>query len=235
MKLFSQACSRGFTLIEIMVAMFIFGLVVAGVYASWLAIMRGAQTGRKAAAEVQRTRITMATIEEALSSARSFAADIDQYGFEAENGNKAYMTFVAKLAASFPRSGRFDPFDVRRVSFSLEESREFGKELVLRQTPLLMEMDIDEEQHPIILARDVKAFEMEFWDKPSGKWLDEWTQTNALPPMVKVTLKFGDETMNSRIRDELTRVVAIPGITVPRTWQAPQTLPPRGNPPQPIP
>ena len=219
--------SRGFTLIEIMVAMFIFGMVVAGVYASWLAIMRGADTGRRAAAEVQRSRIAMATIEEALSSARSFASDIDYYGFEAENGSKAYMTFVAKLAASFPRSGRFDPFDVRRVSFSIEPSQDHGNELVLRQTPLLMEMDIDEEQHPIVLARNVKAFELEFWEKGAGEWLDEWSQTNALPAMVKVTLTFGDETMRSRIRDEVTRVVAIPSITVPRNWQVPGPPGPR--------
>ena len=61
-----------------------------------------------------------------------------------------------------------------------------------------MDMDIDEKEHPLVLEKDVKAFEMEFWDVRSGDWLDEWTQTNQLPPLVKITLKFGGD--KSRLR-----------------------------------
>ncbi len=228
-----------FTLIEMMVALFLLSMVIAAVYSTWTAILRGAQTGRKAAAEVQRSRMAMAMLEEALSSARSFASDIEYYSFDAENGSKAYLSFVGKLPSSFPRSGRFDPFDVRRLTFSLEAGKDQGDQLVLRQTPLLKEMNEDEDQHPIVLARNLKGFEMEFWDKRKGDWLDEWTETNQLPPMVKVTLQFAQDGNGSRVRDELTRVVALPSITVPMGWQAPgarpagpiQTVRPGQNPP----
>ena len=122
-----------FTLLEIIVAIAIFGLIVAAIFSSWMAIVRGAETGKRAAAAVQRSRIAVAPWKNALMSARSFAADIEYYGFVAENGNDAMLSFVAKLPPSFPRSGRFGDFDVRRVTFSLEAGPDSGSELVMRQ------------------------------------------------------------------------------------------------------
>ena len=75
--------------------------------------------------------------------------------------------------------------------FSLENSQNGGRQLVLRQTPILMDMDEDEQQHPIVLAKDVKEFSFEFWDLRKGDWVDEWTQTNQLPKLVRFTLRFG--------------------------------------------
>jgi type II secretion system protein J len=216
----SQRCS-GFTLIEVMTAMFLLVFVVAAVYSSWMAIMRGAKTGLNAAAEVQRSRIAVRTLEEALTSARSFGASPEYYTFEAENGSAPTLSFVSRLSKSFPRSGRFGDFDVRRVTFSVESGQDSSSELVLRQVPLLMDMDEDEKEHPIVLAKHVKKFEMGFWDARNSEWLDEWTQTNSLPPMVKVTLEFGDDA-GSAMHQEVTRVIAIPALIVPPAWQGRQ-------------
>lgn len=222
--------TRAFTLLEIIVAIAIFGLIVAAIFSSWMAIVRGAETGKRAAAAVQRSRIAVSTLENALMSARSFAADIEYYGFVAENGNDAMLSFVAKLPPSFPRSGRFGDFDVRRVTFSLEAGPDSGNELVLRQNPLLMDMDIDEKEHPLVLAKDVKAFEMEFWDVRSSDWLDEWTQTNQLPPLVRLTLKFGGNNTGSiEPEKEIVREIALPSITVQPGWQRPGAPPAAGR------
>jgi type II secretion system protein J len=225
---------RAFTIIEIMAALALFGLIIAAVYSSWIAIVRGSETGKKAAARVQRSRVVVRTFEQALTSARSFAADIQYYGFVAENGDDAVLSFVAKLPRSFPRSGRFGDFDVRRVTFSLEPGPVSGKELVLRQNPLLMDWDIDEKEHPVVLAENVKAFEMEFKDLRTGDWLDEWTQTNQLPRLVKITLKWGGQSgFSKRPEEEITRIISVPSLTVPPGWQAPGVRP--GGPPPPPP
>lgn len=223
--------SRGFTLIEIMVALALFGLIVAAVYSSWMAIVKGSEAGNKAAANVQRSRIAMRTLEDALLSVQSFAGDIEYYTFDAENGDDASLSFAAKLPRSFLRSGRFGDFDMRRVTFSVEQGTDGKKELVLRQTPLLMDMDTDEKEHPIVLAKDVKEFKMEFWDVRSGDWLDEWTLTNQLPPMVKITLSYNAKNQQSSSEaQKITRVVSLPSITVPPAWQAPGIRPhPRVN------
>ena len=206
---------QGFTIIEIMTAMMIFGMIVAAIFSTWSALMRGSAAGNHAAATAQRSRVALRTIEDALGSARSFAADVQYYTFDAENGNEPYLSFVSYLPPSFPRSGRFGEFNVRRVTFSVESGDSNSKQLVLRQAPVLMDMDEDEQNYPVVLANDVKKFEMEFWDKQKADWLDEWTQTNQIPQMVKFRMQLGGDPT------ELTRVVSLPSITVQSMWQIP--------------
>ena len=221
MRLHRSAHSQAFTLIEVTVSLFLLGMVVAAVYSSWNAIVRGSRVGLDAAAEVQRSRIAMRTVEEALTACRMFVADGEYYGFESENGNKAFISFVSKLPDSFPRSGKFGDYNVRRVTFALEPGQDSESQLVLKQCPLLMDMDVDEQNHPVVLAQNVKKFELGFWDLRTGDWLDEWAQTNQLPPMVRITLQFGGKKnrFDSKPGDEVTRVVALPAIAVPVVWQ----------------
>jgi general secretion pathway protein J len=220
MKLFphrklKRAATRGFTIIEIMTAMVIFGMVVVAIFASWSAIAHGSVSGQRAVANAQRSRVALRTIEEALASTRSFVADVEYYSFDADNGSEPYLSFVSKLSPSFPRSGRFGEFDVRRVTFSLEPGPNYQKQLVLRQTPVLMDMDEDEQNFPVVLANDVKKFDLAFWDKQKGDWLDEWDQTNQIPQMVKFTLQMSSEP------EPVTRIVALPAIAVQSSWQIP--------------
>jgi type II secretion system protein J len=220
-----------FTLIEIMVALAIFTMVVAAIYSSWLAIMRGSKAGIEAAAAVQRQRMAISTLQQALGATRSFAVDIQYYSFVAENGDDASLSFVSHLSPSFPRSGKFDDFDVRRVTFSVEGAADGTRQLVLRQNAMLKEWDQDEKEHPLVLAKDVRKFEMEFLDVKSGEWIDEWTQTNQLPKLLKITLQVGGATRDAKPQDELTRIVSLPSVAVQAGWQIPGRQAPNQPPP----
>ena len=212
-----------FTLIEIMVAIAIFSLILTAIYSSWTAILRASKTGIEAAASAQRARITIRVLEDSLGSAQSFAANLPYYYFAAENGSEATLSFVARLAKSFPRSGKFGDMDVRRVTFSVESGPDGGRQLVLRQNPLVMEFDPDEKQHPIVLAKHVKGFEMQFWatDKNPPDWVDEWREqkTNQLPALVMVTLRLADNPHSTRATEEVTRIISLPAVTVQPVWQ----------------
>lgn len=225
-----------FTLIEIMMAMVIFSLVITAIYATWTLIIKSAKIGLEASAQLQRERIAMRTIEEALGCVRSFAADLRHYGFVAENGDGVTLSFVARLPESFPRGGRFGDFDVRRVTFTLESGPDSERQLVLRQSPILMDPDQDEDEkvHPLVLARGVNKMEFEFWDTRQNQWVDEWTQTNQLPKMMKVTLGFVVRKPNqsygaTETRQELSRIVALPAMMVPVNYQRGGGAPPGGG------
>jgi general secretion pathway protein J len=211
----AKRATRGFTIIEIMIAMVIFGMIVAAIFATWSALVHGSVAGNRAAATAQRSRMAMRTLEDSLGSALSYVADVQYYTFDAENGSEPYLSFVSKLSPSFPRSGRWPDSEVRRVTFSVEKGDNYSKRLVLRQAPVLMDMDEDEQNYPVVLANDVKKFEMEFWDKQKGDWLDEWTQTNQIPQMVKFTMQMNNEPV------ELTRIVSLPSVAVQSMWQIP--------------
>lgn len=221
----------GFTLVEILIAISIFSLVLAAIYSTWTTILRASKVGLEATAAVQRSRIALSMLEESLGSAQAFAANQDYYAFVSQSGSDASLSFVARLAKSFPRSGKFGDLDVRRLTFSLEDSPDSGRQLVLRQNPILMDLDKDEKAHPLVVARNVKAFEVGFWDPKQQDWIDEWTQTNTLPKVVKLTLSVLDKPQSLQPPDEITRIIGILPTTVPPNYQVPRGGPRPGQPP----
>ncbi len=221
-----RACA--FTLVEILIALGILSLVLAAIFSSWTSILRASKVGQDAAAAVQRARMAARTIEESLGAVESFANNQQLYGFEAVNGSDAYLSFVARLSKFFPRSGKFGDFDVRRVTFSLESGNDNSRQLVLRQQPILMEMDKDELEHPLVLARNVKEFVSEFWDARMNDWVDQWLNTNQLPSLVRVTVQLQQNAAHSTVAGEtVTRIVSLPAIAVQAGWQTPMI---QGNP-----
>jgi type II secretory pathway component PulJ len=226
-----------FTLVEILIAIGILSLVIAAIFSSWTAILRGSKVGLESAATVQRSRIVIRTLEDSLASVQCFTANAQYYSFVAENGQEASLSFVARLAKSFPRGGRFGDFDVRRLTFSVEAGPENDRELVLRQNSVFTGMDVDEKEHPLVLAKNVKEFQLQFWDAKLNDWTDEWLQTNQIPKLVMVSLKLANNAQSTAAQEEITRIISLPSIAVASSWQAPGLpagLPP-GAPPPPTP
>jgi type II secretion system protein J len=227
---FASGGRGGFTLLEIMVALSILLMVVAAIYASWIAVVRGTETGRKAAAAAQRSRVAARALEDALTTARMFAADSYDYSFIAENGDDATLSFVAKPPEMFPR-GTATSFKLRRVTFSVERDKDSSQnDLVLRQRPVLLEMDKHEEEDPVVLAHNVKKFEMQFWDVRKGMYVDEWPQTNQLPTLVMIVLEIGADEAHSQLPQSVVKEIGIPTTTVPYIWQT--TVGPPPGPPK---
>ena len=233
-------CRRAFTLIEIMVALTIFMLVVAAVYSTWILILKSSAVGEEAAAQVQRERIAVRTIEDSLTCIQSFQASMQYYSFVVQNGDQPELSFTARLPAIFPRNDRFinpvtgQNFPVRRLTFTVESGPDSEKELVLRQNPILMDMDPIEQNNPLVLARDVKDFTVECWDTNTQDWATEWDDTNAIPSVIRVTLTLGGDAAPTRT---IARLISVPSTTVPVQAQAPMfggggrpTIPPPAPP-----
>jgi hypothetical protein len=174
-------------MVEVLMAIGIFGLVMISIYASWSSIMRGTRIGLTAAAEVQRTRIAIRSLEEALAGAVMYADNPIYYGFYADTaGDYAYLSFVARLPESFPGSGLFPGQTLRRVTFRVDDK----KNLLLTQSTLL---DVSEQPYTITLAPKTAVFALEFYNPRMNEWMPEWIATNALPSLVRVAMDFGDK------------------------------------------
>src|SRR6266700_6514 len=134
-----RAGDRAFTLLEIMLAIMIFMMVLTAIYATWLAIRKGTQAGLKAAAEVQRSRIAVRTLEDAFTSTEYFVANMNYYLFFADtSGDMAAVSMAARLPASFPGVGRYGDQVVRRVSFYAEPGKDGTHDLIMTQAPILL-------------------------------------------------------------------------------------------------
>ena len=189
-----------FTLLEVMIAITLFTLVMIAIYSSWSSILKGSRIGMKAAAEVQRTRVAMRALEESLASAVMYVDNAKYYHFSTDtSGDNAYITFVARLPASFPGSGLFQDQDMRRVTFYVEKGN-----LMLAQSTLLEATKKIGNPYTIPLAPNVALFDMEFYDGVANKWFAEWISTNQMPRMVRVALAFGDKNDLSRKPENMT-------------------------------
>jgi type II secretory pathway component PulJ len=207
-------------LIEIMVSIAIFAIIVAAVYSTWVVILKSAQVGQDAAARAQRQRIAVRTIEDSLTCIQSVQASMQYYSFIVQNGDAPQFSFVSRVPDIFPRNGKFGDFDLRRLTFAVEPDANSVKNLVLRQNPILMNMDQDEQTTPLILARNVKDFVTECWDTNTMSWDTEWDNTNSIPPLVRVTL-----TLNNMVGADgndtlaIQREIAMPSETLPAVEQ----------------
>src|ERR1043166_870185 len=220
----SRIRRSGFTLIEILIAITIFMLVLVSIYSAWMSLLRGTKAGLDAAAQMQRTRISLRAVEDALSTAEMFDGNMKQYYFVADTTDEdfAALTFVSRLPASFPGSGLFGDQVVRRGTFAIQPGTNNTRELVMSQLPLLLETNDTIQPYPITLARDVSMFHLRFWDTNLNDWVDEFPTTNQIPKMVEVTLGFGKQGAYSHEPLEVyQRIVALPANVVTRDVQNP--------------
>jgi type II secretory pathway pseudopilin PulG len=221
MKLQFSNRRRAFTLIEIMVAIAVFMMVIAAIYSTWALVMRATQVGTDAAAQAQRQRIALRTIEDSLMCLQSFQASQKYYSFIVENGEAPVLSFASRVPEIFPRNGKFGDFNLRRLTFALEADSDGEKNLVLRQNPILMDQDEDEKKYPLILARNVKTFTVECWDTNQLDWATEWTDTNSIPPMLRVGLVMGGNTAAGKSAPEysVARAFSMPSSMMPAVVQ----------------
>ena len=219
MKISRSNSNRAFTLVEIMVAIMVFMMVIAAIYSTWALIMRATRVGQDAAAQAQRQRIALRTIEDALMSIQSFQASQQYYSFIVDNSDDAILSFASRVPEIFPRNGKFGDFNLRRLTFSVEPGRNGEKDLVLRQNPILMDQDSDEKKYPLVLARNLKKFTVECWDLKQLDWVTEWNTTNDIPRMIRVGLVLGGKTDGG---------AGAPDFSVVRSFAVPSAMMPVG-------
>jgi hypothetical protein len=213
-----HASRPGFTILELMISIAIFMMVLVAIYATWIAILRGSQAGLKAAAEVQRARIALRTLEAAFNSTEMFVANMNYYLFIADtSGDMAAVSMAARVPDDFLGANQFKMLDqkVRRLTFFTEPGRDGTADLKMTIAPILVDTNQNFQPYTLTLARDVTLFKLSFFDLQKGEWLDEWKYTNRLPRLVQFALGLG-KTGNdaSKPYDVVTSLVALPSVAV---------------------
>lgn len=214
---FASIRGRAFTILELMLALGIFAMVLTAIYATWIAILKGSRAGLKAAAEVQRARMTMRTLEDAFNSTEYFQANMDPYYlFLADTtGDTADVELAARLPEHFPGVGRYGGQVVRRVHFYTKPGKDGMYDLMMSQWPIMQIVDSAHPPYTITLARDVTHFQLAFFEPRKGEWLDEWKSTNTLPKVVQIALGLGKSvTGGNKPYDVVYSMVALPSIGV---------------------
>ena len=151
------------------------------------------------------------------------------YSFVVENGGTPMLSFTARVPDDFPRNGKFGDFDVRRLTFSrrTRPDRTLENDLVLRQNPILMDMDADE-QKDAARARPQRAevHRRMLGHQPDG--LGDGMGRHQFHPAAdprhpRARRQQGQRhSAAARPRSAITRVIAVPSQTMPavvQTWR----------------
>lgn len=223
---------RAFTIIEVIIALGIFMMIILSIYSIWTGIVKASIASRTAADQAQRARVSMRAIEDALTCAQMFTANMPPqnqqayYKFIADmnHGDYGTMSFVAHLPASFPGVGRYGDNVVRRVWFTCEKGDGPNLHLVMRQGPMLQAVDDEFQPYSLTLAKDVTMFGFECWGQPDPikrpndwDWVEVWKSTNSLPSLVRIGLGLGGK--SGQPQSMTSRIIALPAKSVQPEWQ----------------
>lgn len=208
----------GFTLVEVVIAIGLLSMVVLAIYQTWSAVLRATEAGSSAAAQVQRERVALNTIEEALGGVRMFEQNLTHYGFYVDTTNLEYpvISFVSRLPESFLGGKHFPNQPLRRVNFEVRDGLESGvRELVMTQAPVLaIPDDVTVRKHQTVLASGIDQFYVEFWSTTVEDWINEWPGTNGIPLKVRLMLalkrKDGEPALSEDIQSKEFSLSAMP-------------------------
>lgn len=184
---------KGFTLLEIIIAIGI----LAGMTMTMTDVTTGIMYSRKRAEERNESRHAVAIALSKISDDIKMAFQADK---KFDGSEKYYKTgFIAdsnKLNFSTMSNVHYvknhkDTVQVQ-VGYSLSKNEEGGTDLIRRHTDHLTD-DMESGGLNFVLIKDVKDFELEFYDANKKDWKTKWdtdsvSSAGKLPQIVKVKL-----------------------------------------------
>ncbi|VAW69477.1 hypothetical protein MNBD_GAMMA10-1792 [hydrothermal vent metagenome] len=192
--------SRGFTLIEVMIAMAIFAIVSSLAYTGLQSVMNSKVKTESALERLQQLQMTMLTLSSDMQQISS------REGHDALGGRLlSFTTQDASLLVDFTRGGWRNPANqarstLQRVAYRIDEDQ-----LIRIHWPHVDRAD-DELRVERTLISNIESLELRFLDN-RNQWLTDWPNPAALaatnpdgtpaappapPRAVEVTLKMND-------------------------------------------
>lgn len=183
--------SRGFTLIEVLIAIGIFAIVSAISYGTLIRVLDQQQILEKERAVWRSLSLAMLRIEDDLShTRRRTVRNIYGTPIPAFLGQPTDSRAIAQPAMEFTRGGQWvlaagSRAGIQRVAYRLRDGK------LMREVWPALDRSPTSEPRAIPLLQNVEKFEVRFYAPQSG-WVPRWPvddKSQALPRGVEVTLK----------------------------------------------
>lgn len=186
-----SSSSRGFTLLEIMLAVTILAVITTSVYATWSAGLAGWKRSASVTENLQRERIVMDTLAQLTQAIVYFGSKDALYDILSTHRQQMgdTISFVTASDVLLPASEQMAS-GMRRVTISMERDARGRPFLAIANMPAL---EPNEASQPVthVLSAAVCGFGVRYRDPRRGTWQDEWQETNLLPSAIEYTIAFG--------------------------------------------
>lgn len=175
--------AAGFTLIEVVLAMILVGLIMAISVGGIRMSRKAAESGERRIEAINSVRVTQEFLRKQLARTLPLAFATDRaegrnYVFE---GDGTEITFVAPMPGYLSSGGPY----VQTLAIERGELR-FGHRMLLSEE--------DEDGEPVILLDRIRRGRFEFRgindEGRLGDWDERWEDSSRTPMMVRLTLEF---------------------------------------------
>lgn len=181
--------ARGFTLVELLLAILLLGLLMAGAWAGITTATKATRSGEALIDRTSRVRVAQEFIRRQIRNALALPYVVDKSTGETRTfeGDADVMRFVAPMPGYLSRGGAY------LQTLELRSGRGGGRELVFAHE-LLNGYDPDKpreaERDPVILIEGIRraTFEYRGLDETGklGDWEDEWDEPGSQPVLVRM-------------------------------------------------
>lgn len=189
----------GFTLVELLLAVTLMGLLLALAYGGLSAASRASQSGQEVLADSSRLRVTHQFIRKQMNLMLplSFVGEGSEGG-DAEDlvrfeGSTGRITYVGPMPGYLARGGP----QVQQLAFVDGPD---GLELQFSHAPLLgYEPDALLDREPVVLLSELQdggfEFLLEDEEAESREWVSVWDEPALMPKAVRLDVQFGEDTL----------------------------------------
>ena len=179
---------KGFTLLELLVAITLMGLVLVVVYGGLRLGLSGWDTGEQRAEATQQLRLVQEFLRRQLAQSRTvYQFDDQQNRTVVFAGQTNGMEFVAPMLARLGQAGLY------RIRIEVVDGR-----LWIRWRPYLPSDPVAGEERERMLLEEVSAVEWAYFgleqvDDSQPRWSNAWTNPQSRPLLVRLNLNLRDE------------------------------------------
>lgn len=210
---------KGFTLLELLLAMVILSFVLIAIYETLSVSSRAWEKGENAVEKLQRTRVVMDLLSREIKSAFPYVVTPSEkdthkkfYAFE---GKKNSISFVSSVPLRGERGG------LSWLSFWVEE----GEGLVVLErdalrTDIFKDKDFKEKKEMEVLDENIVQMQLEYFElkgkkeegEGEGEWKEQWDaeKEGAMPHAVSIALTFKEEGRGGKGEERFSREMVIP-------------------------
>lgn len=189
-----QPVQRGFTLIELMLAIVLLALLLAGTFGAVRTAVRASQSGEQAIDRINRVRVAQEFMRRQLSRIMPLSYDSDantgeRFLFE---GDATSMRFVAPMPGYLSRGGAYVQ-SLRLVRAGRGMELEFSNAMLNGFDPEFADPDAE----PVVLLNQINSgrFEYRTMDEQGEltDWSDRWDDPGVTPVMVRISIDMADD------------------------------------------
>jgi prepilin-type N-terminal cleavage/methylation domain-containing protein len=184
--------NQGFTLIEALVSVAIFGLLMMSVAALWTVCWRATERISRDENPSGKPDLVLKRLSEAVEASVHHEKPKDLYVWKGESGRSGEV--LLSFVTSFPPdaaeiSSQYGALE--RIEISATATAK-GNQLIMKAGPFTMKEN--EWQRKTVLFEEIEAFRVRFWSEKQKDWVDDWTDEENAPSLVQMGLAMKGDT-----------------------------------------